>query len=194
MIAEVIGGYLSESLAIMTDAAHLLSDLLAFCISIYALLVAQRAPTNKLTFGSHRAEIVGALTSVILIWGLTIWLVYEAVLRVIDPPKVDGKIMLITAVFGFICNLIMMGMLHDRPEGAGKIGGHAHSHGDGHGAHGAHSAHGSKPKKSGHGHGGKKCTGHGGHGEKKSGHGGHGEKKPGHGGHGGHSGHSAHGE
>lgn len=119
MVAECVGGYLSDSLAIMTDAAHLLSDLLAFVISIYALLVGQRAPTDKLTFGSHRAEIVGALTSVILIWGLTIWLIYEAVMRVIYPPKVDAKIMMITAVFGFVCNLIMMGMLHDRPEGSG---------------------------------------------------------------------------
>jgi len=59
------------------------------------------------------------LTSVILIWGLTIWLIYAAVMRVIYPPQVDGKIMMITAVFGLICNLIMMGMLHDRPEGAG---------------------------------------------------------------------------
>ena len=119
MTAEIIGGIISGSLAIMTDAAHLLSDLLGFAISIFALLIGQRAPTNTLTFGYHRAEVVGALTSVILIWGLTIWLLYEAVVRIITKPVVNGKEMLIIAVIGLGCNIIMMFVLHDRPEGAG---------------------------------------------------------------------------
>ena len=88
MTAEIIGGYISGSLAIMTDAAHLLSDLLGFIISLAALFIGQRSPTNKLTYGYVRAEIIGALTSVILIWGLTLWLIYEAILRVITQPAV----------------------------------------------------------------------------------------------------------
>merc|ERR1719253_906504 len=107
-------------------------------------------------------------------------------MRVIYPPVVDGKVMMITAVFGFICNLIMMGMLHDRPEGAGKIGGHNHSHGDGQNPHGAH---GSEPKKSGHGHNGKPCSGHGSK-PKKPAHGHNGKPCSGHGGHSDHGGHS----
>lgn len=139
MTAEIIGGYISNSLAIMTDAAHLLSDLLGFIISICALLIGQYAPTSHLSYGYHRAEIIGALTSVILIWGLTAWLIYAAIWRLILKPDVDGGIMLITAFVGLACNLIMMNMLHERPEGAGKIGGHGHSHdGAGHGGHGAH--------------------------------------------------------
>jgi zinc transporter 2 len=86
MTAELIGGYISNSLAIMTDAAHLLSDLLGFVISLCALFIGQRAPTNKHTYGYVRAEIIGALTSVILIWGLTLWLIYEAILRAINKP------------------------------------------------------------------------------------------------------------
>lgn len=138
MTAEIIGGYISGSLAIMTDAAHLLSDLLGFVISLCALFIGQRAPTNKHTYGYVRAEIIGALTSVILIWGLTIWLIYEAILRVITQPKVDGKIMLITAIFGLVCNLLMCNMLHERPEGAGKIGHGANCGGHGEGGHGGH--------------------------------------------------------
>ena len=102
MIAEIIGGYLANSLAIMTDAAHLLSDLLGFVISVVALLIGQRDPTAKLSFGYHRSEILGALASTVLIWGLTIWLIYEAVIRVITQPDVDGKLMLIVAVIGFV--------------------------------------------------------------------------------------------
>ena len=86
MTAEIIGGYISNSLAIMTDAAHLLSDLLGFIISICALLIGQYAPTNHLSYGYHRAEIIGALTSIILIWGLTAWLIYEAIKRLINKP------------------------------------------------------------------------------------------------------------
>ena len=61
MVAEIVGGYLANSLAIMTDAAHLLSDLLGFVISVIALLIGQRDPTKQLSFGYARAEIIGAL-------------------------------------------------------------------------------------------------------------------------------------
>jgi zinc transporter 2 len=90
MTAEIIGGWLANSLAIMTDAAHLLSDLLGFLLSIFALKIGQNNPTKTLSYGYQRAEVIGALTSIILIWGLTIWLIYEAVLRVIKRPDVDG--------------------------------------------------------------------------------------------------------
>ena len=82
---EVVGGYIANSIAIMTDAAHLLSDLLGFQISIVALFLGQRPASMSLTYGYHRAEVVGALCSVILIWGLTIWLLYEAIKRMIVP-------------------------------------------------------------------------------------------------------------
>ena len=113
MVTEIIGGIISGSLAILTDAAHLLSDLVGFGISIIALTLGVRSPTNSLTFGFYRAETVGALTSVILIWALTIWLIYEAVLRIITPPDVMGRLMLIIAVLGLFANLLMMWMLKD---------------------------------------------------------------------------------
>jgi len=125
---QVVGGYYAGSLAIMTDAAHLLSDLVGFLISILALYVARKAPTSRLSFGFHRAEILGALVSVFLIWILSGVLLYEAVLRSISPIHVDGKLMFIVASVGLGINLLMGLTL-----GHGHSHGHSHSHvqGDG---------------------------------------------------------------
>lgn len=125
MIVEIVGGYLANSLAIMTDAAHLLSDLVSFTISIASLFIAKLPASSFMSYGYHRAEIIGALLSVALIWGLTIWLVFEAVHRVIEPEEVDGEFMLVTAVFGLLCNIIMAKVLHSSP-------GHSHSHSHNH--------------------------------------------------------------
>ena len=108
MICELIGGWLANSLAIMTDAAHLLSDVSGFVISIFSIWIGLiPAKKTSLSYGYSRAEILGALTSVLIIWALTVWLVVEAIQRVINPTSVDGLIMLITSVVGLACNLVM---------------------------------------------------------------------------------------
>lgn len=108
MVCELIGGWLSNSLAILTDAAHLLSDVSGFIISIFSIWVGLiPAKKSSLSYGYHRAEIIGALTSVLIIWALTAWLVIEAVDRVINPSPVDGLIMTITSIIGLCCNLVM---------------------------------------------------------------------------------------
>ena len=112
MFAEVIGGYLANSLAIMTDAAHLFSDLSSFMISIFSIWISQRPPNKRYTFGYQRAEVLGALTSVVIIWILTIFLISEAIDRLKNPSEINAKIMLITAIFGLICNLVMIKVLH----------------------------------------------------------------------------------
>jgi zinc transporter 2 len=84
MIAEIVGGILAGSLAIMTDAAHMFSDLSGFMISIISIWIAKKPSSHKMSYGYHRAEIIGALGNVILIWGLTIWLIFEAVDRMIN--------------------------------------------------------------------------------------------------------------
>ena len=132
MIAEIIGGLLAGSLAIMTDAAHLFSDLSGFFISIFSLWLTKQPSTKKLTYGYHRAEVIGALASIILIWGLTIWLITEAVQRVIHRNfEIDRYFMLGTAVFGLLCNLLMGKILHG--SGAHHHHGHGHDHGHDHG-------------------------------------------------------------
>lgn len=130
IIVELLGGIISNSLAIMTDAAHLLSDLAGFLISIFALWITNRSPTSRLSYGFHRAEIIGALLSVVLIWVLTGILLYEACTRIRSPELVDGKIMFLVACGGLLVNILMGIILHQ--------GGHSHSHGIGSHSHSSH--------------------------------------------------------
>lgn len=126
MIGEALGGYFSSSLAIATDAAHLLTDFASFMISLFSIWVATRPATRKMSFGWYRAEVIGALTSVLLIWVVTGVLVYLAVQRVIEKDfEIDAKIMLITSAVGVAVNLVMGLTLHQ----------HGHTHGGGKGHH-----------------------------------------------------------
>ena len=79
------------SVAIMSDAAHMLSDVSAFLVSIFATWAATQPSSWHYSFGYHRAEILGALVSVLAIWAVTGALVFEAVQRTINPVRVDGK-------------------------------------------------------------------------------------------------------
>ncbi|XP_078665622.1 proton-coupled zinc antiporter SLC30A2-like isoform X3 [Branchiostoma floridae x Branchiostoma belcheri] len=184
MVAEVVGGYLAGSLAIMTDAAHMMTDFASFMISLFAIWVATRPATKSMNFGYYRAEVMGALVSVLLIWVVTGILVYNAVLRVIHRDMdIDAKIMLITASCGVAVNLVMGFILHQWGHGHshGFSGhghshggrGHGHSHGDkGHGDKGHGHSHGDKGH--GHSHGGQTSTVHGTHnhvGQMSTGHG-----------------------
>ena len=144
MACEIVGGLLSGSLAILTDAAHLLSDISGFLVSLFCLYLSQRKSTPVLSFGFKRAEVLGALLSVAIIWVLTGILVYEAILRTISISKgqrtdfVDGKTMSIVAALGLACNLIIMRVLGHSHSHGGTAGGggHGHTHGHGH-SHGA---------------------------------------------------------
>ena len=111
MLIEFIGGYIAGSLAIMTDAAHLLSDLSGFVISMFSLYIALHPANFQFTYGYHRAEVIGALSSILIIWTLTVWLIYEAVHRLYNPQKIEGFIMVLISVCGLIFNLIMSKIL-----------------------------------------------------------------------------------
>ncbi|KAK1880768.1 Zinc transporter 8 [Dissostichus eleginoides] len=122
MIGEILGGYFAGSLAVLTDAAHLLADLISFLISLLSLWLSSRPATHKLSYGWHRAEILGALLSVFTIWLVTGVLVYLAVERLIsDDFTIDGTIMLITSGCAVLANIVMALVLHQS--------GHGHSHG-----------------------------------------------------------------
>ncbi|CAK4119093.1 unnamed protein product [Aphanomyces euteiches] len=101
MVVELLGGYFAGSLAIMSDAAHLLSDVLSFFLSLFALYLSKRPATASMPFGYKRAEAIGALASIIVIWMLTIGLVWAAVQRILaltkspSPhtiPQVNGRV------------------------------------------------------------------------------------------------------
>ncbi|XP_069830258.1 probable proton-coupled zinc antiporter SLC30A3 isoform X1 [Dendropsophus ebraccatus] len=126
MIGEVAGGYIAHSLAIMTDAAHLLTDLGSMCVSLFSLWISSRPPTKNMTFGWHRSEILGALASVLSIWIVTGILLYLATARIINNDyDIDGHVMLITSGCAVIVNIIMAYILHQSTNF------HGHSHGSG---------------------------------------------------------------
>ncbi|KAM7373417.1 hypothetical protein PAMP_008268 [Pampus punctatissimus] len=133
MIGEILGGYFAGSLAVMTDAAHLLVDFTSFIISLLSLWLSSRPATHKLSYGWHRAEILGALLSVFTIWLVTGVLVYLAVERLInDDYTIDGTVMLITSGCAVLANIIMALTLHQSGHGHSHGGltshGHGHSH------------------------------------------------------------------
>ncbi|KAI0519256.1 hypothetical protein KFK09_006698 [Dendrobium nobile] len=135
MCIEVVGGIKANSLAILTDAAHLLSDIAAFAISLFSIWAAGWEATPRQSYGFYRIEILGALVSIQLIWLLTGIILYEAVMRLIHGTNlVHGKLMFAVAAFGLFVNIIMVVLLGHNHD-------HSHSHSHGHGAHSEHHSH-----------------------------------------------------
>ncbi|XP_073339977.1 proton-coupled zinc antiporter SLC30A8 [Pagrus major] len=133
MIGEILGGYFAGSLAVMTDAAHLLVDFTSFIISLVSLWLSSRPATHKLSYGWHRAEILGALLSVCTIWLVTGVLVYLAVERLIsDDYSIEGTIMLITSGCAVLANIVMALTLHQSGHGHSHGGFSSHGHGHSH--------------------------------------------------------------
>ncbi|KAF9989887.1 hypothetical protein BGZ75_004455 [Mortierella antarctica] len=143
-VVELVGGLWSDSLALLSDSFHLLTDITSFIISLAAIYLSHRPPTATHTFGYHRAEVLGALFSIFLIWALTFLLVVEAYNRVRHPIDVDGKTMSIIAGLGVFVNIVLMFVLgghhHHHGDDDHEHGhGHGHSHGHGHGHGHSHS-------------------------------------------------------
>ncbi|NXF28749.1 ZNT4 protein, partial [Nyctibius bracteatus] len=125
MTGELIGGYVANSLAIMTDALHMLTDLSGIILTLFALWLSAKSPTKRFTFGFHRLEVLSAIISVLLVYILMAFLLYEAVQRTIHMDyEINGDIMLITAAVGVAVNLIMGFLLNQ----SGHLHSHSHSH------------------------------------------------------------------
>lgn len=112
MVIEVIGGIVANSLALISDALHMFTDVGALALSLVVLKIAHLPSTPKMSYGYHRAEILGALASALSLWALCGVLIYEAILRLIAPPEVKGPIVFIIASIGLLANLMMMRTLH----------------------------------------------------------------------------------
>ncbi|KAJ8562240.1 hypothetical protein K7X08_011531 [Anisodus acutangulus] len=134
MSVEIVGGIKANSLAILTDAAHLLSDVAAFAISLFSLWASGWEANPRQSYGFFRIEILGALVSIQMIWLLAGILVYEAIARLIhDKGEVQGFLMFVVSAFGLVVNLLMALLLgHDH----GHSHGHGHEHGHEEHAHG----------------------------------------------------------
>mmetsp|Transcript_35672 Transcript_35672/g.33814 ORF Transcript_35672/g.33814 Transcript_35672/m.33814 type:complete len:526 (+) Transcript_35672:122-1699(+) len=112
MIVEIFGGYVANSLAIFSDAAHLLTDIAGFGISLLAVIYSKRPGCKDYTYGLARAEVFGALGSILSLWIITAVLVYEAYIRGMlwfegKGEEVNGKVMFFVAIFGVFVNLCL---------------------------------------------------------------------------------------
>jgi len=112
MLAEVIGGLIANSLALLADAGHMLSDAAALGLSLFAIWIARRPASAEKTYGYYRAEILAALANGATLVAVSIYVFVEAYLRFQQPPEVMGGTMMVIAVGGLIVNLVMMGILH----------------------------------------------------------------------------------
>lgn len=111
-LAEFIGGILSNSLALISDAVHNLSDTMAIVISYIAMLIGKKKSTNKNTFGFKRIEILAALFNAVVLIAISIYLFFEAYERFVNPEPIKGTTMFIVATIGLLGNLISVLLLH----------------------------------------------------------------------------------
>jgi len=111
MVAEVVGGILSHSLALISDAGHMLTDASALALSLFAMSLARRPATAAKTYGYHRAEIMAALTNGAVLIAISVFIFFQAYQRFSNLPEVKSPLMLAVAVIGLIANLIGLFML-----------------------------------------------------------------------------------
>jgi len=111
LVAEIIGGILTNSLALISDAAHMFTDTAALAISLAAIRIGKRPADSQRTFGYYRFEILAAAFNAILLFLVAVYIVYEAYQRLNNPPEIQSGTMLVVAAFGLVINLISMRLL-----------------------------------------------------------------------------------
>lgn len=107
MIVEVIGGYITNSLALLSDAGHMLSDAISLFIALMAFKFGERVANHKKTYGYRRFEILAALINGVLLIAISLYIFYEAFERFLNPPEVASTGMLIISTIGLIVNLFI---------------------------------------------------------------------------------------
>ncbi len=116
-VVEAVTGLLTGSLALLSDAGHMLTDVIGLGMALAAIQVASRFSLREdrsdtgHTFGVYRLEILAAFVNALLLFGVAIWVVFEAVRRLFDEPEVIGVPMLVVAVLGLIVNIIAFALL-----------------------------------------------------------------------------------
>jgi cobalt-zinc-cadmium efflux system protein len=106
-VLELVGGWATNSLALMTDAAHMFTDVAALALTLFALWIGTRQATETKTFGYFRAEILAALVNGVALWLVVVFIVAEAWRRLHDPPPVAGRGMLALALVGLAVNVVV---------------------------------------------------------------------------------------
>lgn len=112
MIAEAVGGWMANSLALLADAGHMLTDVAAMALTLFAFWFADRPATSKKTYGYYRTEILAAFVNGIVLVLLSLWIIYEAWERWQSPTEVLGFEMTLVAAGGLVVNIIAAWLLH----------------------------------------------------------------------------------
>lgn len=112
LVVEVIAGLYANSLALLSDAGHVSTDVAAVLLAYTAIRIAARPPTSTKSYGYYRAETVAAFVNALALWLLTAYFVYEAWQRLRAPPDVNGPIVAVVGGASLIANLVMAAALH----------------------------------------------------------------------------------
>jgi cobalt-zinc-cadmium efflux system protein len=112
LLVEIAGGLLSGSLALISDAGHMFSDVLSLLLSLGAMALALQLPTKERTYGYHRGEIFAAFINSLLLIGVSTGILWEAYQRAVNPAPVQGGLMFIVACIGLVANLGVVVLLH----------------------------------------------------------------------------------
>lgn len=116
MVVEALGGWVSHSLALLADAAHMLTDVGALGLSLVTAWIARRPATAHKTYGYLRWEILAALVNGAALFGIAAWVVIEAIHRLGEPPAVRSTILMVVAAAGLVTNLLALRLLHGAHE------------------------------------------------------------------------------
>ncbi|MBT8087347.1 MAG: cation diffusion facilitator family transporter [Gammaproteobacteria bacterium] len=112
MLVEIVGGIISQSLALLADAGHMLTDTMALSLAAMAFHVSKRPPDGTLTYGYQRFQILAAFVNGLSLLAVVGWILFEAVRRFVSPRDVLGETMLVIAVAGLVINLVSFAVLH----------------------------------------------------------------------------------
>jgi cobalt-zinc-cadmium efflux system protein len=112
-VVEAVGGIVTNSLALLSDAGHMLTDVLGLGMALAAIQLAEREDQGANTFGLYRLEILAAFVNALLLLGVAVYVVVEAVRRVADEPEVDSVPMLVIAALGLAVNLVAFALLRE---------------------------------------------------------------------------------
>jgi len=116
LVAEVIGGLLTHSLALLADAGHMLTDVAGLILALFAIRFAERPATPERTYGYYRIEILAALVNAVVLIGISLYILYEAYERFRNPPEIQSGGMLAVALVGLVVNIAGIYLLKSASE------------------------------------------------------------------------------
>ena len=111
-VVEVVGGLITGSLALLADAGHMLTDTAALALAVFAFAISSKPADSQRSYGYHRMQVLAAFVNGLTLLAIVIWILVEAVQRLLDPPEVLGGVMLYIAIAGLLVNVAAFFVLH----------------------------------------------------------------------------------